>query len=59
MEPMGGVLACITRDAGKLSFLKCAGEASGPVWARMSVVRLRDSNEMPLIGSISAISGTL
>ena len=43
------VLACIICDAGKLSFLKCVGEAYGPVWAVMSVMRLRDFNKMPLI----------
>ena len=43
------MLACAIRGAGKSGLLVCAGEASGPVWAGFAVVRMSDSDEMPLI----------
>ena len=42
-------MVCTPRSTDKLSFIKCVGEAFEPVLVEMSVMRLIDFDEMPLI----------
>ena len=50
MEPMGGSVGLLVLvPVSKSGFLSCVGKAIGPVWAGFAVMRLRDSDEMPLI----------
>jgi len=50
MEPMGGSVGLLVLvPVSKSGFLSCVGKASRAVCSSFAVMRLRDSDEMPLI----------